>query len=231
MSTGPIIDFHAHILPHADHGSVSMEETVGQLEIIRKAGVESVVALPHFYPNRHEVTSFLEKIDASVQKILEQNIQSPRIYLGAEVLYYDSLQNMEGLDSLCIRGTKVLMLELPMEPWKQELLFTVEQLMHRYTVVLVHIDRYILYNYDMIEQLLEMGAYAQINAESLFSRKLKKLLTPFLESDRVVALGSDLHNLDKKAYKKFADAPHKLKETYFVIMERAAVLLEQAQSL
>ncbi len=231
MSTSPIIDFHAHILPHADHGSESIEETIGQLDMIRKAGVDAVVALPHFYPNRHEVSSFLEKINASTQKILEQAIESPRIYLGAEVLYYHSLEEMEGLDSLCIRGTKVLMLELPMEEWKQELLFTVEQLVHRYTVVLVHIDRYLLYNYDMIEQLLELGAYAQINVEALFSRKLKKLLKPFLESDRIVALGSDLHNLDKQAYKDFSDASRKLKNEYSVIMNRAAALLEQAQPL
>ena len=55
-----IIDFHAHILPGADHGSSGLEESLNQLALIRAAGVDTVVATPHFYPHRHTPEEFLQ---------------------------------------------------------------------------------------------------------------------------------------------------------------------------
>ena len=38
------IDFHAHIIPHADHGSSSVESAIKQLEEAKKAEVDYIVA-------------------------------------------------------------------------------------------------------------------------------------------------------------------------------------------
>ena len=53
------IDFHAHVLPHADHGSTSVESSIKQIEEAKKAEVDFIVATPHFYPNKHNLYSFL----------------------------------------------------------------------------------------------------------------------------------------------------------------------------
>jgi tyrosine-protein phosphatase YwqE len=39
-----IIDFHAHVLPGADHGSVDAEEAKKQLELAYYSGLDLIVA-------------------------------------------------------------------------------------------------------------------------------------------------------------------------------------------
>ena len=55
------LDYHAHILPGCDHGSDSVETSRRQLEMARKAGVATVCATPHFYPQRETVACFLDR--------------------------------------------------------------------------------------------------------------------------------------------------------------------------
>ena len=223
-----ITDFHAHILPGADHGSSGIDDTLGQIALMNTAGVDTVVATPHFYPNRHTVEYFSEKVAYSVEQIGAIDIPRPSICLGAEILYCDGLENMQNLDKLCIRGTKVLLLELPLDTWDDRLFDTVKSLMSEYTVVLAHIDRYILYQTDAIYSLLEMGACAQINAQSLFYRKERKHLSPLIDAGDICAIGSDLHKLEKKTAQCFANAHKKLGNAYLDIMQSADELLKNA---
>jgi len=55
------LDYHAHILPGCDHGSDSVETSRRQLEMARKAGIATVCATPHFYPQRETVACFLDR--------------------------------------------------------------------------------------------------------------------------------------------------------------------------
>ena len=108
-----IIDFHAHVLPAADHGSDSPETSKMQMALLSSAGVDTVVATPHFYPDLHTISDFTSTVDECVELI--RNIENrPRICLGAEVLYCSGLDTMDGLEKLCIRGTRTLLLELPL---------------------------------------------------------------------------------------------------------------------
>ena len=226
-----LIDFHTHILPGADHGSSGIHETVNQMRMIEAYGVDTVVATPHFYPDRHRIEPFLEKVDHAVSLIAEQGIPfTRRLCLGAEVLFCEHIDRMEGLERLTVRGTNVLLLELPLDRWGMDVFETVESLLRRYTVVLAHIDRY-LFQAKQIETLLDMGALAQINAESLFSFGSRHKLAPFLKGDAVVALGSDLHNVEEKSYGRFANAEKHLGSLHGEIMERSAELLKNAKNL
>lgn len=229
MSTPAVIDFHAHILPGADHGSKGIDETLIQLDMIKNAGVDTVVATPHFYPNKDRIEDFIKRINASAKVITESEISRPSICVGSEVLYCLNLERMEGLEKLCIRGTNVLMLELPMDHWDIDIFETVESLLRKYTVILVHIDRYIRYEEENIHELLGMGALAQINASSLFRFSKKRKIARALDTGSVVAIGSDLHKTDRETYEQFALAQKKLGGAYDEIMSRSAELLRNAQ--
>lgn len=225
-----LIDFHSHILPGADHGSSGISESLNQMRMIQKYDVDTLVATPHFYPNRHRIDSFLEKTDRSVQQLCEAQLPFvSRLCVGAEVLYCERIDQMEGLEKLCIRGTDVLLLELPLEKWGEEIVNTVELLLERYTVVLAHIDRY-LYQPKRIQTLLEMGALAQINAESLFSFLTRQKLKPFLSTPSLVAVASDLHNVDEATYSKFATVDRHLGALTDRITERSETLLRSAEN-
>ena len=152
------IDFHAHILPKADHGSDSEETSAVQLSLLKNAGVGTVVATPHFYPNRHNIKDFEESIDraiASLSSISPDN--RPQIAVGAEVLICENIDKLEHLNELCIRGTSVMLLEMPMaDKWSNSLFKTVSSLIDLgYTVVLAHIDRYLPEHEEDICFLLE----------------------------------------------------------------------------
>ncbi len=224
-----ITDFHAHILPCADHGSDSLKVSLSQLALINNAGVSTVVATPHFYPELHTVKQFTDTVSAAAEELIASSPEArPQICLGAEVLYFDGIEDMEELHLLCIRGTNVLMLELPLADWSRGIVYSVKRLTQRYTVVLAHIDRYINLCPDIIDALLSVGALAQINASALSCGAVKRKLMPYIKNGQVYALGSDLHGIDTKAYKKFSKAEKRLGSDFEDIMVRSELLLDKA---
>ena len=203
-----IVDFHAHVLPRADHGSSSLEDSLRQLELAKECGVSRIVATPHFYPHRDSVESFLARRDASCKKLIEAADPSVEIIPGAEVLLCDNIESLPGIERLCALGTKTLLLELPFSDFTRDHYYSVCELLKReFDVVLAHVDRYPTEN---IEQLLGVGARAQINADSLATFTRKRKLYEWLEKGRVVAIGSDIHGPDKHAYKRFRTAKKKI---------------------
>lgn len=229
-----VTDFHSHILPALDHGCEDLDQCIEQLAIMKKHGTDIAVATSHFYPQQHSVPHFLEKVEWATQRMKAASIcDAPRITIGAEVLLCANIHAMPDFDKLCIRGTRTILLELPMRQLDDRHIETVEQILSQgYTVVLAHIDRYLDDLEDEIDTLLSMGALAQVNAHSLSRGAIKKKILSYLESgDKICALGSDLHGDDEGAYKKFVKASKLLKEHYPIIMKRTASLLEGAQFL
>lgn len=210
MNEFDIIDFHAHILPSADHGSSSVEMSLLQLELADQYSVGRIVATPHFYPDRHDIDFFFNRRNAAWDALREASDaeKRPKIALGAEVLICDGIERLEGLERLCIQGTNVLLLELPFSVFKTEYRDSVSRLVKNgFQVVLAHADRY---DPDDIELLLERGAKIQLNADSLSGFGVKSHIKDWILRGDVVSLGSDIHLVDKKAYKCFDKALSRL---------------------
>ena len=55
------IDFHAHLLPGADHGSDSLATSLRQVALAQEAGIGLLIATPHFYPRLESPGAFLER--------------------------------------------------------------------------------------------------------------------------------------------------------------------------
>ena len=169
-----MIDFHSHILPGIDDGSASVEESLKLLEMLAEQGVKTVVATPHFYPDRTSVSDFLRRRDAAYQRLCECDLSGlPDIILGAEVKYYDSIRRLPELERLCVGDTRVLLLEMPFEKWSEMTLKEVETLSRsgRLTVVLAHIDRYLAFqSREAWERLFESGVLTQVNASFFVGR-------------------------------------------------------------
>ena len=228
-----VTDFHSHVLP-VDHGCKDTDQAVKQLCLMHSSGTEAVVATPHFYPEVHTVDAFTASLDDALDQLCQtKDVQLPSLYVGAEVLYCHNLDMMNGLEALCIRGTKVLLLELTSDVDENGQADCIQRLLKRgFTIVLAHIDRYLKDHDEEIRSLISLGAYAQINAASLYSSSLKKRLRYYLEeTDSVVALGSDLHGVDKAVYRKFAKLPSCLDTAYGEIMKRSESLLSGAQKI
>ncbi len=204
-----IIDFHSHILPGADHGSSSLDVTFKQLALAKAYGVDKIVATPHFYPERHHIEKFLRRRDAAWKMLSEaKSPEHPRVAVGAEVLICDGIEHLEGLEKLCVAGTKIILLELPFSFFKNEFITSVKHLIKEgYKVVLAHADRYDPGNIDV---LISVGAKIQLNASALSKFFVKPHIKSWIIDGYVVALGSDIHSDNKRAYKKFVKAKKRL---------------------
>lgn len=215
------IDFHAHILPLADHGSDSIETSLNQIELSKAAFIDAIVATPHFYPHRHKLSDFIKRRDSSYQILNEKT--DAEVILGAEVLICDNLDKLDGLSKLCIGQTSCILVELPFSDFRHEYIECVENMIIAgYTVIIAHADRY---KKENINALISLGAKIQLNASSLSSVFVKKHLLKWIELGYVVALGSDIHRNDKTAYKKFNKAKKRLKNNYTEIMHKTQMIL------
>ncbi len=213
-----ICDFHAHILPGADHGSISVEIAVKQLALAKRYGVTRIVATSHFYPHRDSVKDFLDKRQESY-KALCAKVPSdfPEVRLGAEVLLCPNMDNLPMLDRLCISGTKTILIELPFNDFGRDYMQTVDNIISAgYDVVLAHAE---CYNFDNIEALIGLGARLQMNASALTCIFKNKVFESWKARKKLVAIGSDIHGISRKAYQRFGIAKKRLGSYLSVIKE------------
>ena len=220
------VDFHAHILPAADHGCADVQMSVQQLILAKQAHVDTVVATPHFYPQLESIDEFLLRRKQCARKLAEAIYDKPlpEVLIGAEVQLCPGLDRFEGLQRLCIKGTNVLLLELPPNYSLRTFDNVIDSLIygHRLTVVLAHIDRY---SSTHVNFLLDSGCLAQINAEALCHFRSARHCKQWLQSNSVVALGSDIHGTEH-GYHSFLKAKARLGETFGQIMTRTEDLLK-----
>ena len=204
-----VCDFHAHILPGADHGSSSVEESLKQLQLAAKFGVSRIFATSHFYPHHSSVDQFLAKRDNAYRRLKERMpAGSPEIRLGAEVLLCPNLGQIAGFEKLCISGTKTILIELPFNDFSKEYVIAVQDIISMgYDVVLAHAE---CYDEDTIDEFIEIGARIQINASAITSFFRNPIVDDWVDAGFLVAIGSDIHGTGRKAYKQFAKARRRL---------------------
>lgn len=196
-------DFHSHILPKMDDGSRSTEESLLMLKSLSGQGIERVVVTPHFYANDESVSDFLSRRKISfdgLNNILTEDM--PKIVLGAEVRYYDGISRLQDLKSLCIKGTNLLLLEMPFSKWTE---YTLRELTDissngNVTIVLAHIERYMKFQKaDVFYRLIESGVLMQINASFINDFFTRRKAIGLLKNGDIHFLGSDTHNMNNRA--------------------------------
>lgn len=226
-----IVDFHAHILPGADHGSDSVKTSLEQLALAKKYSANRILATPHFYPNVHTVSSFISlRSEAALALNSSTSQNMPQIKLGAEVLICEGLQRLPDLDKLCFLGTNYLMLELPFFNFSEEYVDVVSSILDSgYNVILAHADRYPA---AYIEQFIDCGVKSlQINALSLLSFFKPRHIFRWLEKGLVTMLGSDIHGANKSVYSGFLKSKSKISEFLPYIKKTSDYIWNQIESI
>ena len=199
-----IVDMHCHILPGVDDGAKNMETSLAMLKASEEQGVQYMVATPHFYATRDRVDAFLDRRREAWEALESRmDTDSPRIFLGAEVAFFQGISRADQLDKLRIEGTNCMLLEMPFRPWSDADVDEVTQIYEKYgyTIILAHIERYLGMqgNDGYIEDLLELPVLTQINAESLLDWRQRRKLIKMLRNGQVHLLGSDCHGIKHRA--------------------------------
>ena len=222
-----VVDFHSHILPRADHGSSSTEESLKQLQLAMRYGVKRVVATPHFYPNSDSVSRFIERRESSFKKLIEtiHSDGNPTIALGAEVLMCENIEKMPGIEKLCIGNSNILLLELPEGEYSFDCSRSVRALINDgFKIVLAHADRYAA---DCIDRLTNVGAQIQLNASSLSGFTVRRHVLNWITQNRVVSIGSDIHGTRGGEYRRFRSACKRIVNLNSDIIEHSNTFWEE----
>lgn len=194
-----MIDWHSHILPCVDDGSKSIAESVAMINMLLEQGVDTVIATPHFSANSEPVDSFIKRRNEAKEKI--KNETSINILLGAEVKFYPGISKMTGLEKLCIEGTNLLMIEMPMAKWTE---YTVRELVDLSSsagvrLILAHIERYLPFqNSDVWNRLYEAGVLMQVNASYFIEFFSRRKAISLLNDGNIHLIGSDCHNTEHR---------------------------------
>lgn len=198
---GPMpADFHSHILPGMDDGSDSAETSLEMLCESARQGVRTMVATPHFYPEKESPDSFLTRRERAVARLLEGGYDKevhPRVCLGAEVAYFPGIGRCEDLKRLCILGTRQVLIEMPFCPWTEKMIEDVisVRLSLGLMPTLAHIDRYgAARDIATMHRLVESGVIVQLNASALEELFARKRALHMLMNGTAQLLGSDAHN-------------------------------------
>lgn len=203
-----IVDFHAHILPCADHGSDSIETSLWQINSASRAGVKRIIATPHFYPHRHSVKNFIERRNKSYNILAPYLTDNIEIRLGAEALICTGFERIPDLELLFIEGTKTILIELPYGNFDDGFCDSVNEMQKKgIDVVLAHADRY---SPENVEKMIRSGARLQLNAKSLLGLIKRREVYSWLNAGKVAFIGSDIHGKDVSAYRNFTKAMSKI---------------------
>lgn len=202
------IDFHSHILPKMDDGSSGTKESLAMLKLLADSGVDTVVLTPHFYRQKEDIASFLNRRSAAFERLLEVSGElpsCPRLLLGAEVYFYPSLSSDPDFKALCMEGTDYILLELPFDRFHDNFYSNYAAFMNRceQKILLAHIERYLSFGNtpEDFRQLLGHGnTVCQMNCDSIATAGMfeRKKLLGLLENRIVSVLGTDAHNLSSR---------------------------------
>lgn len=196
-----MIDFHTHILPGIDDGSASPEESVQMLRALVQQGVDTVVATPHFSALKQTPVEFVEQ-RAQAYAAIPQEEGLPRILLGAEVAYFNSMSRCEALSLLQAGNSGLLLIEMPFGAWSDRMIDDIcaIEMQLGLTPVLAHVERYARKDqFPRYQALLQDQVLIQCNAQFFLKGLEKRRALKMLASGQIQFLGSDCHNMTHRA--------------------------------
>ena len=201
------VDVHTHILPKFDDGSKSSGESLEMLRMLRDMGACGVILTPHFYARKDEPADFLasrEQTAAHLVKRIGESAEGeklPRLYLGAEVEYFNAMSICSELEQMCIGKTKFLLCEMPFYRWTAAMIDELRIIKKErgITPIIAHIERYFsFFKPSMLDEMIAEGFVIQSNAEAFVGFGRGRVLK-LLSEGKIHLLGSDCHNLEKRA--------------------------------
>lgn len=192
-----MIDFHSHILPQTDDGSISIEETINILKEAKQVGFTKVISTSHYLEGYYE--SNQKERNELLEKIKQENVEV-ELYLGSEIYISENMiEFLKDKKASSINNSRYVLFELPMgneTMLAKEMIYRLIE--NNYVPVIAHPERYsyVQDNPEYVEELLQMGAMFQANYGSvigLYGKKAEKTVKKLLKENLIQFLGSDVH--------------------------------------
>lgn len=196
-----MIDIHSHIIPKADDGSKSIEETFNVLKEAEKAGFTDIISTSHYIEGHYELNkedrqAWITALNAGMKK---ENINI-NLYTGAEIFVSENMCDNIASGAICtLNNTRYVLFELPMNNktvYLEEVIFNLISM--DLVPIIAHPERYSYIQKDpsILFDYIEMGVLFQSNYASIigyYGKEAKNTVKKLLQHKMIHFFGSDNH--------------------------------------
>ena len=198
-----IADIHNHILFGVDDGARTIDESMKMIAEEYSQGVRMIIFTPHYWPGmyRSEISKIRQKYDELMIRIKEQ-YSDLECYLGNEILYTeDVVELVEKEKVFTMADSEYILVEFMPGVDYHVLESRVKKiLVNGYRPVIAHCERYkcLFNNITRIKHMVDVGAYMQVNADSVYTFKSKGFVSKLIDNDCLHFIGTDAHDLKQR---------------------------------
>ena len=198
-----MIDFHTHILHNMDDGAENIKISVSLVNSLIKQGVNRIVLTPHFYFYNIATDNFLLQREKNIKELED-------LFKGQDIKFIPSCEVhisrnrlTQNLNKFAISGTNYILIELANNKiFSKKFIDNIADI-KKYTgltPIIAHAERYYATRHfpQYISTFINKGCLIQLNADSLFNERTKRLAYCMLKYNQVHILGTDCHNLTKR---------------------------------
>lgn len=201
-----LTDLHCHLLPGVDDGASTGKELKELLQMEYEQGVRRIIFTPHYRRDMFETpTKDIRRRFLKVKRILEESGSRMEVYLGRECYASSRLADMIKEDKyLYMNRTRFILVEFPYKQTYQKIRSQVYELLAKGALpILAHVERYnaLVEKPDRIGELIEMGAYIQVNAGSIIGESgwtQKRFCNKLMKNNYIHFVGSDAHDIKSR---------------------------------
>ncbi len=199
-----IIDIHNHILFDVDDGADSLEQSLIMLKEEYSQGVKKVILTPHFHLQHYEnkPDAILDRFK-KLKEVAAKEFPDMELYLGNEIMACNDISQL--LDEkyvFTMADSRYILVEFyPSESYDRIEQFVSRVVNEGYIPIIAHCERYKCLqkrfggvNTEGMRHLIEMGAYFQVNCQSIYDRH-RKFVKKLIDNDLLHFVASDAHNL------------------------------------
>lgn len=195
------VEMHCHILPGVDDGADDMDEAVELLRLEYEQGVRQIILTPHYREGYFETSR--DQIRQVYQELCKAAVKAGlqmELYLGCELhRSSDILERLERDTAYCMADTRYVLLEFSeIDTFQMIRSYTSGLINYGYRPIVAHAERCKALSEEKIKELIELGAYIQINAESILGKsgwRTKNFCRRLLKDGNVHFVGSDSHHV------------------------------------
>ena len=200
------IDMHCHILPGLDDGARDIDTSLKIIDLAYAEGIRAIIATPHYHGGHYEASpdQVAEQV-IRIQDLIRERYPDLMIFPGNEIYYYDSIINwIEEHRVFTMVGSGYVLLEFSPLTELRELEQAVRNVTAGgYLPILAHVERYQCLNGHMkvIQQLIDMGAYIQINTEAILGEAgfgTKQFVKKLCRNHMIDFIATDTHSLHRR---------------------------------
>lgn len=222
-----LTDIHTHILFGVDDGAKNIGDSMGILDEEREQKVDKIVLTPHYGPKfGHPDAAMLKERYMELCERAAQYYPEISLYLGSELYYQEkTVSDLDKGKALTMNNTRYVLTEFGVTDSYSYIYRAIQNLSYAgYIPIIAHAERYesVFGHVERVEELVDLGAYIQLNAESLtggFFDRRTSFCRKLLKEGLMHFTGSDCHDLRERRPNMAQAAQILAKKKAFGILE------------